>query len=147
MQHLEGGPGPGDRRRRGDRLHARGLHGRDRRWDVIVDTAGRRPLRQLRRALTPKGTLAIVGGEGGGRWTGGFFRQILRAPLLSLVTGQRLRPVVSKEKLEDLQALAELIEAGKVTPVIDRTYPLIEAPEAIRYLEQGHPGGKVVITV
>jgi NADPH:quinone reductase-like Zn-dependent oxidoreductase len=118
-----------------------------RRWDVIVDTAGRRPLRHLRRALAPKGTLAIVGGDGGGRWTGGFFRQMLRAPILSLFTGQKLRPVVSKETLEDLQALAELIEAGQVTPVIDRTYPLIEAPEAIRYLEEGHPRGKVVITI
>jgi len=68
-----------------------------RRWDVIVDTAGRRSLRELRRALAPRGTLAIVGGDGGGRWTGGLFRQILRAPLLSLVTRQRLRPVVSKE--------------------------------------------------
>lgn len=118
-----------------------------RRWDLIVDTAGRRPLSVLRRALSPRGTLVIVGGEGGGRWTGGFFRQILRAPLLSLFTAQRLRPVVSKEKREDLQAVAELIETGTVTPVIDRTYPLIEAPEAIRYLEQGHSRGKVVITV
>jgi NADPH:quinone reductase-like Zn-dependent oxidoreductase len=118
-----------------------------RRWDVIVDTAGRRPLRQLRRALTPKGTLAIVGGEGGGRWTGGFFRQILRAPLLSLVTGQKLRPVVSKEKLEDLQALAELVRAGKVAPVVGKTYPLVDAPEAIRELELGHTRGKIVITI
>ncbi len=59
-------------------------------WDVIVDTAGRRPLRQLRRALTPKGTLVVVGGDGGGRWTGGFFRGMLRAPLVSLFVGQRL---------------------------------------------------------
>jgi NADPH:quinone reductase-like Zn-dependent oxidoreductase len=118
-----------------------------RRWDVIVDTAGRRSLSLLRGALTPRGTLAIVGGEGGGPWTGGFFRQTLRAPLVSLFTGQRLRPVISKEKLEDLQALADLVEAGSVTPVIDRTYPLIEAPDAIRYLAEGHVGGKVVITV
>lgn len=118
-----------------------------RRWDVIVDTAGRRPLRQLRRALTPKGTLAIVGGEGGGRWTSGFFRQILRAPILSLLTGQRLAPVVSKENREDLEALAELIEAGKVTPVVGKTYPLVDAAEAIRELERGHARGKIVITV
>jgi len=118
-----------------------------RRWDVIVDTAGRRSLRHLRRALAPTGALAIVGGEGGGRWTGGFFRQMLRAPLLSRVTGQRLAPVVSKEKLEDLQALAELIEAGKVTPVVGKTYPLIDAAEAIRELERGHARGKIVITV
>jgi NADPH:quinone reductase-like Zn-dependent oxidoreductase len=118
-----------------------------RRWDLIVDTAGRRSLAHLRRALAPRGTLVIVGGEGGGRWLGGFDRQILRAPILSLVGRQRLRPFTSKERSEDLVALKELIEAGKVTPVIDRTYPLREAPEAIRYLEQGHARGKVVIKV
>jgi NADPH:quinone reductase-like Zn-dependent oxidoreductase len=117
-----------------------------RRWDAIVDTAGRRSLLELRRALVPGGTLAIVGGEGGGRWTGGFFRQILRAPLLSLVVGRRLRPVVSKESLEDLEALRELLEAGSVTPVVGRTFPLIEAPDAIRFLEQGHAPGKIVVT-
>lgn len=118
-----------------------------RRWDVIVDTAGRRPLRVLRRALAPKGTLAIVGGEGGGRWTGGFLGTMLRAPLLSLFSGQKFRPVVSKENLEDLQSLAELIADGKVTPVVGKTYPLIEAPDAIRYLQEGHAAGKVVVTV
>ena len=118
-----------------------------RRWDGIVDTAGRRPLSVLRRALAPRGTLVIVGGEGGGRWTGGFFRQILRAPVLSLFSAQRLRPVIPKETLENLQALAELIEAGAVTPVVDSTYPLSEAPEALRHLEKGHPAGKIVITV
>jgi NADPH:quinone reductase-like Zn-dependent oxidoreductase len=118
-----------------------------RRWDVIIDTAGRRPMSALRRALSPHGTLGIVGGEGGGRWTGGFFRQVLRAPLLSLFSGQKLRPVVSKENNEDLQALAALVEDGKVTPVVGRTYPLVEAADAIRDLERGHAGGKIVITV
>jgi NADPH:quinone reductase-like Zn-dependent oxidoreductase len=118
-----------------------------RRWDLIVDTAGRRSLSQLRRALTPRGTLVIVGGEGGGRWLGGFDRLILRAPILSLFARQRLRSLVSKERREDLLVLKELIEAGKVTPVIDRTYPLGEAPEAIRHLEAGHARGKVVIRV
>ena len=118
-----------------------------RRWDVILDTAGRRPLRQLRRALTPKGTLVVVGGDGGGRWTGGFFRGILRGPLVSLFVGQRLGGLNSKTTLEDLQAVADLIEAGTVTPVVDRTFQLVEAPDAIRYLAQGHPGGKVVIDV
>jgi NADPH:quinone reductase-like Zn-dependent oxidoreductase len=118
-----------------------------RRWDVILDTAGRRPLSQLRRALTPKGTLVIVGGDGGGHWTGGFFRGILRAPLVSLFVGQKLGGLNSKVKQEDLQALKELIEAGKVAPVIDRTYPLIEAPDAIRYLAEGHARGKIVVTV
>jgi len=116
-----------------------------RRWDLIVDTAGRRPLSVLRRALTPRGTLVIVGGEGGGPWTGGFFRQILRAPLLSLVTHQKLRPLTSKERLEDLQTLAGMIQAGTVTPVVGRTYPLADAPDAVRELERGHARGKVVV--
>jgi NADPH:quinone reductase-like Zn-dependent oxidoreductase len=118
-----------------------------RRWDLIVDTAGRRSLSQLRRALTRRGTLVIVGGEGGGRWLGGFDRQILRAPILSLLVRQRLRPLVSKERRDDLVVLKEFIEAGKVTPVIDRTYSLSEVPEAIRYLEAGHARGKIVIRV
>jgi NADPH:quinone reductase-like Zn-dependent oxidoreductase len=118
-----------------------------RQWAVIIDTAGRRPLSTLRRALTPKGALVIVGGDGGGRWTGGFFRGVLRAPLVSMFVGQRLSGLSVKEDQETLRALSELIESGGVTPVIDRSYPLIEAADAIRYLEQGHPRGKVVITV
>lgn len=117
------------------------------RYEVILDTAGNRSLSHLRRALTREGTLVIVGGEGGGRWLGGFDRQILRAPLLSLFVTQTLRPLVSKERSEDLEVLKELIEDGKVTPVIDRTYPLREAPEAIRYLAEGHAQGKVVVTL
>ncbi len=117
-----------------------------RRFDLILDTAGRRPLSRLRRALTPQGTLVIVGGEGGGRWLGGFQRQIF-APLRSLFTEQRLIGLVSEESQQDLLTLKDLIEAGKLTPVIDRTYPLSEAPQAIRYHEQGHARGKVVITV
>jgi NADPH:quinone reductase-like Zn-dependent oxidoreductase len=118
-----------------------------RRWDVILDTAGRRSLSTLRRALDSKGALVIVGGDGGGRWTGGFFRGVLRAPLLSMFVGQRLHGLTVKEDQQTLQAIAELVEAGDVTPVIDRTFPLTEAPDAIRYLEQGHPAGKVVVTV
>jgi NADPH:quinone reductase-like Zn-dependent oxidoreductase len=118
-----------------------------RRWDVIIDTAGRRPLSEVRRALAPKGTLVIVGGDGGGPWTGGFFRGVLRAPVLSLFVGQRLRAVNAKVNQERLRALTELIESRKLTPVIDRTYPLAEAPDAVRYLADGHPRGKIVITV
>jgi NADPH:quinone reductase-like Zn-dependent oxidoreductase len=117
-----------------------------RRWDVVVDTAGRRSISRLRRALTPTGTLAIVGGEGGNRWTGGFGRQ-LRAPLRSLFSRQRLRPVVAKERGEDLERVAELIEAGEVTPVVDRTFALNDAANAVRYLAEGHATGKIVITV
>jgi NADPH:quinone reductase-like Zn-dependent oxidoreductase len=117
-----------------------------RHFDLILDTAGRRPLSQLRRALTPQGTLVIVGGEGGDRLLGGFQRQIL-APARSLFTEQKLLGLISRESSQDLLTLKDLIEAGKLTPVIDRTYPLSEAPEAIRYLEQGHARGKVVLTV
>jgi NADPH:quinone reductase-like Zn-dependent oxidoreductase len=105
-----------------------------------------RPLRQLRAALTRRGTLAIVGGETGGRWLGGFDRS-LRAPVLSRFVRQRLAAVMSSENAADLLVLAQLIEAGQVTPVIDRTYPLSQAPDAIRYMQQGHARGKVVITV
>jgi NADPH:quinone reductase-like Zn-dependent oxidoreductase len=119
-----------------------------RRYDLVVDTAGNRPLTQLRRALAPKGMLLIVGGEGGGgRWLAGFDRQIFRAPLLSLMAGQSLRPLVAKESSADLVALSALIEEGKVTPLIDRVYPLSEAPDAIRYLAQGHARGKVVVKI
>ena len=117
-----------------------------RRFDLILDTAGRRPLSHLRRALTPRGTLVIVGGEGGGRWLGGFQRQIF-APVRSLFTEQRLLGLISTERRQDLLTLKDLIEAGKLTPVIDRIYPLSEAPEAIRYLQDSHARGKVVLTV
>jgi NADPH:quinone reductase-like Zn-dependent oxidoreductase len=117
-----------------------------RQWEVIVDTGGRRTLAQLRRALTPTGTLVIVGGEGGGRWLGGFLRN-LRAPVLSRFIGQRLRMLASKPNQEDLQVLRELIEAGKLRPLIGRTYPLGEVPEAMRALEAGKTRGKIVITV
>ena len=117
-----------------------------RQWDVIVDTGGRRTLSQLRRALTPTGTLVIVGGEGGGRWLGGFLRN-LRAPLVSRFIGQRLRMLASKPNQEDLQVLRELIEAGKLRPLVGRTYPLGEVPEAMRALEAGKTRGKIVITV
>jgi NADPH:quinone reductase-like Zn-dependent oxidoreductase len=117
-----------------------------RRWDLIVDTGGHRSLSRLRRALTPKGTLVIVGSEGRGRWLGGFDRN-LRALVLSGLVGQRLRMLSSKPGQDDLQVLRELLEAGKLTPVIGRTYPLGEVSEAIRRLVEGHGGGKIAITV
>jgi NADPH:quinone reductase-like Zn-dependent oxidoreductase len=117
-----------------------------RHWDLILDTAGHRSLSQLRRALTPRGTLVIVGSEGRGRWLGGFDRS-LRAPVLSRFVSQRLRMLASTPGQEDLQTLRELIEAGKLTPLIDRTYPLRETPKAIRQLVEGPGRGKIVITV
>lgn len=116
------------------------------RYDVIIDTAGNRALSVLRRALTPRGTLVIVGGEAAGKWFMGIGRG-LRALVLSPFAGQKLRSFVSLVRKEDLQELAALVEAGKVRPAIDRTYPLDEAPEAIRDLRAGRARGKLVITV
>jgi NADPH:quinone reductase-like Zn-dependent oxidoreductase len=116
------------------------------RYDVILDIGGNSSLSRLRRTLTPQGTLVIVGGETGGRWLGGYDRQ-LRALLLSRFGDQNLRTFVSSENYQDMIALSELIEAGKVTPVIDRTYPLDQVPQAIQYLLDGHARGKVVITI
>jgi NADPH:quinone reductase-like Zn-dependent oxidoreductase len=116
----------------------------ERRYDVLLDTGGNRPLRTLRRALTPTGTLVIVGAETGGRWLGGLDRQ-LRAMALSPFIGQRLGTFISSENGADLLALTELIESGAVTPVVDRSFPLAETPAAVRYLREGRARGKVVI--
>jgi NADPH:quinone reductase-like Zn-dependent oxidoreductase len=116
------------------------------RYDLILDIAGRRPLSYLRRALGPRGTLVFVGGEGGSRWFGGMGRP-LWASLISPFLEQNLRMFIAIERKEDLASLSELIESGRVRPVIDRTYTLDEAPEAIRQLERGHSRGKAVIAV
>jgi NADPH:quinone reductase-like Zn-dependent oxidoreductase len=116
------------------------------RYDLILDIGGNSSLARLRRALASRGTLVITGGEGGGQWLGGTDRQV-RAMLLSPFVGQKLGTFVNNENHEDLLVLKDLIESGKITPVIDRTYPLAEVPDAIRYLEEGHARGKVVITV
>jgi NADPH:quinone reductase-like Zn-dependent oxidoreductase len=118
----------------------------EQRYDVILDIGGNASLSRLRRALDPKGTLVITGGETGGRWLGGSDRQV-RALVLSRFVDQKLTTFISSENHDDLIVLTELIEAGKVTPVIDRAYPLSEVGKAIRYVEEGHARGKVVITV
>jgi NADPH:quinone reductase-like Zn-dependent oxidoreductase len=117
------------------------------RYDLILDTGGNRSLSQLRRALTTTGTLVMVGGEGGDRWIGGGMWRSLRALVLSPFVSQKLRPMLSTPNTHDLQFLKELIEAGKVTPHIDRTYSLSETAAAVRHLEEGHARGKVVITL
>jgi NADPH:quinone reductase-like Zn-dependent oxidoreductase len=118
----------------------------EQRHDLILDIGGNSSLSRLRQALAPKGRLVITGGETGGRWLGGTDRQI-RALLLSPFVGQKLGTFISKESGEDMVVLKEMIEAGKVTPVIDRTYPLNEAAAAIRDLRAGRARGKLVVSV
>ncbi|WP_117212571.1 NAD(P)-dependent alcohol dehydrogenase [Allorhizocola rhizosphaerae] len=116
------------------------------RFDHILDTAGNRPLSLLRRVLKPDGTLVIVGAEGGGNWFGHTGR-LLSVPLVSLFVKQRLGGIISVPRPADLESLRELLAAGRLTPVVDRTYPLAEAAEAVRHIERGHTAGKVVISV
>jgi NADPH:quinone reductase-like Zn-dependent oxidoreductase len=115
------------------------------RYDVILDIAGNSPLSRLRHVLTRSGTLVIVGGENGGPITGGFGRQ-LRAVAISPFLRQRLSMHATKERASDLEPLTDLIEAGKVTPALERTYPLEGVPEALRHLEAGSVRGKLAIT-
>jgi NADPH:quinone reductase-like Zn-dependent oxidoreductase len=116
------------------------------RYDLILDIAGNPSPIRLRRALTPKGTAVIIGGEEGGNLTGGLDRQV-RALTLSMFVGQRLTSLLCKERSADLERLTELIEAGTVTPSVDRTYPLAEVPDALRHLAAGKVRGKVAITI
>ena len=116
-----------------------------RRYDVILDNVEAHPLAAVRRALTPTGTLIPNSGRGG-RWLGPLGR-IAQARLLSRFTRQRLKPLISVEKQRDLLTLAGLLATRQVTPLIDRTYPLDEAADALRYVGAGHTRGKVVVTL
>ena len=118
----------------------------DRRYDLVLDIGGNRPVSALRRVLTSKGTLVIVGGEGGGRWFGGIDRQ-LRATALSPFVGQQLGTFIASDSSKDLDTLRALIEDGAVNPVIDRACALHEIPDAMRDLEAGRVRGKVVATI
>jgi NADPH:quinone reductase-like Zn-dependent oxidoreductase len=120
---------------------ADGVH----RYDLILDIAGNPSPSRLRRALTATGTAVLVGGEEGGSLTGGLDRQ-LRAVALSLFVRQRLTSVMCKERSSDLEKLTELIEAGKLTPSVDRSYPLDQIAQAMRHLAAGKARGKVAIT-
>ena len=117
-----------------------------RRYDFILDNVANRSLSDLRRALAPAGTLVPNGGGFDNRWFAGGGR-VIGAQVLNRFVGHRLRPFLVSPKLEDLVILKELIVAGKVTPVIDRTYPLSETSEAVGRVGGGHARGKVVITV
>jgi NADPH:quinone reductase-like Zn-dependent oxidoreductase len=115
------------------------------RYDVILDNVEAQPLAAVRRALTPTGTLIPNSGRGG-RCLGPIGR-IVKARVLSGFTRQQLKPFTSVEKRQDLLTLADLLATGQVTPVIDRTYPLDEAADALHYVGAGHTRGKVVITI
>lgn len=121
---------------------ADGVH----RYDVILDIGGNRRLSHLRRALTPKGRLVLVGGESVGRWTGGIGRLLL-ANLLSVYGAQKLVTFIASENAADLRVLRDLIESGQVAPAIDRTYPLRDTAAAVRYVQDGRACGKVVVTI
>jgi NADPH:quinone reductase-like Zn-dependent oxidoreductase len=116
------------------------------RYDMILDNVGNRPLSRLRRALTPGGTLVLNGGGSPGHVFGPV-AGILRAVVVNGLVRERLRLIPHEQKREQLLTLTGLIEAGKLTPVLDRTYPLAETAEALRRVEQGHARGKVIITV
>jgi NADPH:quinone reductase-like Zn-dependent oxidoreductase len=117
-----------------------------RRYDLMLDIVGGHSLSDCRRVLTSKGTYIFVGSTDDGRWLGPL-AFVLRAVVLSRFVSQKMLFFVANCNADDLVFAKELIEAGKLTPVIDRTYPLAEVPEAIRYLEEGHARGKIVITV
>jgi len=113
-------------------------------YDLILVMGGNHSLSQLKRVLRPGGTLVPVGTEAGNRWVGG--KAWIQAMLLSRLK-RHLRPLTTQPNQADLQFVTELLEAGKIRPVIDKTFPLSEAPEAIRYLTAGHARGKIIITV
>jgi NADPH:quinone reductase-like Zn-dependent oxidoreductase len=115
------------------------------RYDVVLDIGGNTPLRRLRRALTPAGTLVIVGGESGGRWLG--VRRQLLAMALSPFVKQRLGTFINSENAADLAVLTGLFDAGTVVPAVDRVFPLAEAPAAVRWMREGRARGKVVVAI
>jgi NADPH:quinone reductase-like Zn-dependent oxidoreductase len=118
------------------------------RYDLILDNVGNHSLLECRRALNPKGKYVLIGGGGvnDGRWISSLVRPI-KALVLSPFVSQKMGMMLAEFNQKDLTILADLMQAGKVTPVIDKRYKLSELPEAIRYLEEGHARGKVVITV
>jgi NADPH:quinone reductase-like Zn-dependent oxidoreductase len=116
------------------------------RYDLILAVNGYHPIFAYRRALRPKGVYVLVGGSKAHLYQA-LLQALLLGPLISRTDGQKMRFFIAKPNQKDLVLLKELLEAGKVVPVIDRRYPLSETAEAVRYLEEGHARGKVVITV
>lgn len=116
------------------------------RYDLILDVAGTRSIADRRRALAPRGTLVLVGGPKDNRWTGPL-GSLLRMLASSLFVSQRMVGMLAKNDREDLATLRDLLETGKVVPVVEQAYPLKDVPEALRVLGEGHARGKLVITV
>jgi NADPH:quinone reductase-like Zn-dependent oxidoreductase len=114
-------------------------------YDAIIDLAGNRTVSELRSALAPKGTLVILGGEGGGRWLG-MGRQVW-SQIVGIATRQKFRSPLALVNQKDLASLKEMLVAGTIKPTVDRRYPLNEVPTAIRALAAGHSRGKSVITI
>lgn len=116
------------------------------RYDVVIDTVGNHSFRQVARVLQPVGRYVVVGAVSDNRWLGGLIQ-----PLVAMLQSPFVKPkfvfFIAEMKPEDLAYLAELLESGRITPIIDRTYPLAETADAIAYLEEGHARGKVVVTV
>jgi NADPH:quinone reductase-like Zn-dependent oxidoreductase len=123
------------------------IGGGARRWDLIIDTAGRRPFSELRSLLTAQGKLLVVGGEGGNAWTGGFLESMLSASFISLFSAKKVLVVNATVSSADLLSLTELVEADKLRPIVHQRYPLSEAVSALRELEAGHARGKSVIVL
>src|ERR1700674_1292678 len=116
------------------------------RYDLIVDTVGNHPLSEYRRVLNRQGIFVLVGAPNEGRWIGGV-AVMIKAMMLSPFVSQQFLPFLAELNQKDLTILGDLMQAGKVTPVIDRRYKLSEVPAAMRYLEEGHARGKVVINL
>ncbi len=145
VQHAERGPGALSGRRRGHRLFGRGFRSGLRSVEVILDLVGNHSVSACRRALAPDGILLLSHG-GRSRWFGPF-GSIIRARLASAFSGRRLFAFTARVAAADLMDLKDLAESGQLTPVIDRSYSLADAVDALRYLETGHARGKVVVTV
>jgi NADPH:quinone reductase-like Zn-dependent oxidoreductase len=118
------------------------------RYDLILDNVGTQPLSGFRRALKPQGICVMIGGGGPneGRWIGALARPV-KALLLSPFVSQKMSMMLAEIRQEDLTIMRDLMEAGKVTPIVDKTYPLSQVREAMKYLEAGHARGKVILTM
>ena len=116
------------------------------RYDLILDNVGNHSLSEIRRVLTPTGALVIIGGPSDNAWMGPL-TGLMKAAIMSPFVSQKMIFMLAQANKDDLDVLRDMMQTGKLTPVIDKRYPLSETAEAISYLEQGHARGKVIITL